>query len=241
MRMKRILLASAAVAVLAGAHQAQAASDLYVSVFGGANFLQGHSAVDVSTTTNIVGFDIDPDTGFVIGGAIGTNLSNWATGLRVELEASYRRNDIGGTWFRDADIPPTSDTTAGLIDGNMSTFAILANAWYEIDVGSKVRPYVGGGVGWARTRHEAAFIETTDDGTPDSDVRGTAFSENSGFAWQLGLGLNYQVAPDVDVGIGYRYFVGPRISDPHFEDVSDDVVLNNENHTVHVNLTIGIN
>lgn len=241
MRMRRILLASSALAVLASISQAQAASDMYVSVLGGANFLKSHSAVDASTVDNITGFDFDPDTGFVVGGAIGTSLSNWAKGLRVELEASYRRNDIGGHWFDDADIPTTTDTTAGSIDANMSTFAIMANAWYDIDVGWKIRPYVGGGVGWGRTRYDAAFVETTDDGTPDSDVAGVVTGENSGFAWQLGLGFNYQVAPDVDLGLGYRYFVGPHIESPFFENVNDKVTFDNENHVVQVNLTIGIN
>jgi OmpA-OmpF porin, OOP family len=241
MRMKQILLASSALAVLAGVQQAQAASDMYVSVFGGANFLKDHSSVETGTTNNVTGFDIDPDTGFVIGGAIGTSLSKWAKGLRVELEGSYRRNDVGGFWFTDADIPTTTDLTGGPIEGNMSTFAIMANVWYEIDLGSKLRPYVGGGVGWSRTHYEAAFLTTTENGTPTGpSLNTTTTNENSGFAWQLGVGFNYEVAPDVDVGLGYRYFVGPRV-DPFFTSFDGFSNLDNENHTVHVNLTVGIN
>jgi OmpA-OmpF porin, OOP family len=243
MRMKRLLLASSALAVLAAAQQAQAASDMYVSVFGGANFLEGLSDVEAGTN-NITGFDIDPDTGFVIGGAIGTSLSNWAKGLSVELEASYRRNDIGGRWFTDADVPPTTDTTAGPIDGNASTFAIMANLWYEFDVGSKVKPYVGGGVGWARTRYEAGARITTENGSPTTGFYGSTLQQNSGFAWQLGLGFNYEVAPDVDLGIGYRYFVGPNLEDDGGEGLfsfTGREDLKNDNHAVQVNLTIGIN
>ena len=47
------------------------------------------------------------------------------------------------------------------------------------------------------------------------------------------------MAPDVDVGLGYRYFVGPRI-EPFF-DFNSDSSHDNENHVVQVNLTVGIN
>jgi opacity protein-like surface antigen len=233
--MKRILLASSALAVLAGAQQAQAASDMYVSVFGGANFLQDESQV---FNTGSSSFSSDPDTGFVIGGAIGTHLDNWAKGLRVELAANYRRNDVGGVWTT------STGSTGGFFDANMSTFAIMANAWYDIDIGSKVRPYVGGGVGWARNSAEIVRIRTFDSTTTglNTVVSSNSF-DKSGFAWQLGLGINYEVAADVDVGIGYRYFVGPRAGDggEGFVSFNSDSRHDNENHAVQVNLTVGIN
>jgi opacity protein-like surface antigen len=236
--MKRILLASSALAVLASVSQAQAASDMYVSVFGGANFLADDSQVLDFPGGDTEAFSSDPDTGFVLGGAIGTTLDKWVTGLKVELEASYRRNDIGGTWTTDG---PGSGGEAGFIDGNASTFAIMANAAYEVDIGSKVRPYVTAGAGWARVHYEAAFIETVLNGAPTpANYDNSTTAENSGFAWQLGLGINYEVAPDVDVGIGYRYFVGPRIED-QFLPYNSRSVHDNEDHAVHVNLTIGVN
>jgi OmpA-OmpF porin, OOP family len=238
MRMKRILLASAAVAVLAGAHQAQAASDLYVSFFGGANFLAEDSEVldFAGGFGDTEAYSSDPSTGFTIGGAIGTSLQNWAKGLAVELEVSYRRNDVAGTWTTDG----AEGGESGLIDGNMATFAIMANVMYEIDIGTKVRPYLGGGAGWARVSHDAAFIETVNNSVPVSpNVETTGSDENSGFAWQLAFGFNYEVAPDVDVGLGYRYFVGPNVQP--FHDFNSDSRHDNENHGVHVNLTVGVN
>ena len=119
MQMKRILLASSALAVLAATQQAQAASDLYVSVLGGANFVQDESRSFGSSSSS---FSIDPDTGFVIGGVIGTRLTNWAKGLRVELEAGYRRSDMGGAWTTSSLV--TSWTVAG---GNRCGSAHCAN------------------------------------------------------------------------------------------------------------------
>ena len=228
MRMKRILLASSALAVLAGAQQANAASDMYVSVFGGANFISDAAAAATYYSTSSI--SIDGDTGFVIGAAIGTKLDNWAKGLRAEVEVSYRRNDAGGLWTT------SSGSTGGFHDSNLSTFAILANVWYDIDIGSKVRPYIGGGVGWGRTQSEGAFIQTfTSSGTVTPNLDFSASGDNSGFTWQLGAGFNYEVAPDVDVGLGYRYFNGPEFT--YFGRAD----LDNENHAVQVNLTVGIN
>jgi opacity protein-like surface antigen len=141
------------------------------------------------------------------------------------MEVSYRRNDLGGNWF--------STDGDGEIDGNMSTFAILANAWYEFDIGSKMRPYVGGGVGWGRMRGD--MVALTSGGT--STTTSTSDRTESGFAWQLGLGGRYEVSPGVDVGIGYRYFRGP---DFHNFWGGDEGALENENHAVQVELKIDI-
>ncbi len=234
MRMKQILLATSALAVLAGAQQAQAASDLYVSVFGGANFLQDQSQVFSESS-----YAFDSDTGFVLGGAVGTRLTNWAKGLRVELEAGYRRNDVGGVWTT------STGSTGGIVDANMSTFSVMANAWYDIDIGSKLRPYVGGGIGWARAKLEIALISTFTFSGATFTTRTEDQFDNSGFAWQLGLGINYEVSPDVEVGIGYRYFVGPDIGgeggESNFLIFNDPSRVDNENHAVQVNLTVGIN
>lgn len=233
MRMKRILLASTALAVLAGAQQANAASDMYISVFGGANFVSDNAAAAATYySSSLAAISIDGDTGFVLGGAIGTKLDNWVKGLRAEVEVSYRRNDAGGLWSTTS----SGSTTGGTHDSNLSTFAVMANVWYDIDLGSKVRPYIGGGVGWGRAKAEGAFIQTfTESGavTPNFDF--SASGENSGFAWQLGAGFNYEVAPDVDVGLGYRYFNGPEFT------YLGGTKLDNENHGVQVNLTVGIN
>jgi opacity protein-like surface antigen len=236
MQTKRILLASSALAVLAAAQQAQAASDMYVSVLGGANFVQDQSRNFSGSSS----FSIDPDTGFVIGGVIGTKLTNWAKGLRVEMEASYRRSDMGGAWTT------SSGSTGGFLDGNLSTFAIMANAWYDIDIGHKIVPYIGGGFGWARSHAEVGRVQTFYNSTGTTyDFEGSVDRRNTGFAWQLGLGFNYEVAPDVQVGLGYRYVVGPKFGDSNNDTglvtFNSDSRVDNDNHAVQLNVTVGIN
>ena len=205
---------------------------MYVSVFGGANFISNESHFAGTVPSSFEVHNTDPDTGFIIGGAIGTGLDNWVKGMRVELEASYRRNDVHGDWQTGFTFFGPI-TTTGTIDANASTFALMANVAYDIDVGWKIKPYVMGGAGWARTKYEGA--EVSSGGTYSSFI-----DENSGFAWQLGAGFNYEVAPGVDVGLGYRYFDGP---DNSYFAGKNIAPINHDNteHSVTVNLTIDTN
>ena len=238
MRKKALFMATTAVALVLMGTPAKA-DGVYVNVIGGLNWQPGSSGSqsDVSSTTS---FSEDADTGFVIGGAIGTGLEKWVQGLRAEMEVSYRRNDRSGNheYFYGA----FDDPAEGPINGNLSNFAVLANIWYEFDIGSKFRPYVGGGAGWARARLEAATPITSD---PDNVTLfygwDSTDEEESGLAFQLGAGLNHEVAPGVDVGVGYRYFNGPNF-DPIFIGKNElPVGFDNENHSVLVNLTIHTN
>ncbi len=231
MKMKSLMLATTALALLAGSTSAQA-DGLYVSVFGGLNWVSDSSAVTVTNGTTF-SWSTDADTGFVLGGAIGGHLDRWLTGLSVELEASYRRNDVGGTWTTDDNCEGRCST--GPIDANISTFALMANAWYEHDMGWKIRPYAGGGLGWGRAHLDGALVSWT-----------TTFdTSNDGFAWQLGAGFNYEASPGVNVGLDYRYFVGPEFKAP-FGDFGDGGensfgTLDNDNHAVMVHLNVDIN
>ena len=255
MEFKRALLASTALALFAGAQEAQA-GDLYLSVFGGANF-QSSSSTSFFTGKLSTSFTdshtvFEPDTGFVLGGAIGTSLDKWAKGLRAEAEVSYRRNDVGGRWTLAAGGESGGegvDTTAiGIVDSNTSNFAILANLWYDIDIGNKVRPYVGGGVGWARARRDGAIQAIGDTGGEGGTFTTSAQyqQERNGFAWQLGAGFNYEVSPGVDVGLGYRFFKGPKLlaflvnNGGQSGGESGIPTQVNENHAVQANITIMI-
>ena len=257
MEFKRTLLASSALALFAGAQQAQA-GDLYLSVFGGANFqpqssssfFTGKLSQTFTGTTTI----FEPDTGFVLGGAVGTSLDKWAKGLRVEAEVSYRRNDVGGIWALaqggEGGGEGVDTVGIGVVDSNTSNFAVMANLWYDIDIGNKVRPYIGGGVGWARARRDGAIAANLLFLTGGGEVGGTSSTgtqfqqERNGFAWQLGVGFNYEVAPGVDVGLGYRYFQGPKLPGftpgGEFGGEFSIPTEDNENHAVQANITVKI-
>ena len=249
MRHKTLLLATTAVVLLAGAGQAQA-EDLYISVLGGTNWQSDTSGAQTDTTTRlttITSFSEDADTGFVLGGAIGTHLDKWVQGLRAEMEVAYRRNDHNGAWvnvvFDETDTGiDVIEGIAGPLSANASNFSVMANVWYDIEMGWKAKPYLGAGVGWARSRLDGTAASTTTTNCCTLLDGAVSFrQENSGFAWQLGAGFNYEVSPGVNVGLGYRYFRGPSF-DPIFIGKNfTQVSIENDNQSVTANLSIAIN
>ena len=119
MRLKTTLLASAAgAAVLATIPTAQAGGS-YVSVFGGwnkpINDIGSLAGVGTATYTTTRTIPVTPTTvtvtfsfpttfaqtgakardGFVLGAAVGGDLSHWIKGLRGEVELAYRHSKFG--------------------------------------------------------------------------------------------------------------------------------------------------
>lgn len=230
MTSKMKLMASAAIAAvtLVGAPVASA-SNWYVNVSGGANWLGDNSfykTTSGSTTTTFT-FDNDTKIGFILSGAVGLHLDGVLPGLRAEGELAYRENDVDGFW---SSCTSHSDCADGAIDYQHSTFSILANAWYDFNVAG-LNPYVGGGLGWAQTELDGKF------GGKSSDLS----SSDSGFAWQLGAGLNFDIQPNMKLGIGYRYFSGPDVTfaAPYSGNPLTGSV-DSENQSVTVGLTVGL-
>lgn len=147
--------------------------------------------------------------GFVLGAAVGGDLAHMLKGLRGEVELTYRKNRFGaarqtvtnpGTTFKSATFTDTattltlSATFAGSSKassrGELMTWTLMANAWYDIDVGSDLTPYIGGGIGYAASELTHGQVAHGSDGD---------------FAWQLGAGINYKIGDKTSIGIGYRY------------------------------------
>jgi opacity protein-like surface antigen len=130
--------------------------------------------------------NVDDHTGFVIGGVLGTTLDQFP-GVRVELDVSHRSSDV------DVAYGPGINVTH-------STFALMGNAVWDLPLDAgPVHPYVEAGAGYAST--EATFENIA-----------VAKVENSGFAWQLGAGINSEIADGVMVGVGYRYLQDPGLA-----------------------------
>lgn len=132
-------------------------------------------------TTSIVGIsgnaDIEYDTGFSFGGALGYDLGN---NTRVEGEVAYRTADLdrvsgpGGSFA---------------LTGELNVFSFLVNGYYDIKVDAPVTPFITGGIGFANTE-----IADGDDSVDDNV-----------FAYQLGAGLSYAVDNQMTIDFGYRY------------------------------------
>jgi len=184
---------------LVAAGPAQAAPGLYGSLFGGLSWgdnVRGFtsSSRNSGSTTSFFNINGHSETGFVVGVAIGYDLSEiLMKGLRVELEGSYHHNNLKGSFSAGSTTFSSSGTATSAPAANTVTWAVMANAWYDFDFGSKFKPYVGGGVGWARNKF-----------TP-KPFSGLPATEDEGFAWQAGAGINYQFSPGGSIGLGYRY------------------------------------
>jgi opacity protein-like surface antigen len=93
-----------------------------------------------------------------------------------------------GTYSFSADFS-TNLTLAD--EGNVQTWALMANAWFDLGNSSTFTPYIGGGIGYAISKFDGGAVYSGVDGN---------------FAWQLGAGVNLAVSDSTALGLGYRYF-----------------------------------
>jgi opacity protein-like surface antigen len=234
MRTKIALLATTTLASLALAAPAQAAgSGWYVSATGGANWLDDTNFVAGTPTALFFSMNTDADTGWVVAGAVGLGLGNVWSGLRAEVEVAYRENNVDAIYGSNSAGSPQT----GTVDYDQQSFSVLANVWLDIPVGSGFTPYVGGGLGWADTEAEGTF--TCNAGICIGTTAPFNVSDD-GFAWQLGAGVNFQVSPNMQLGVGYRYFRGPEptVAAPFTTAFTGD--LENNNHAAAVTLSFGM-
>ena len=182
----------------------------YAGVFGGATWFSDNGAdftldyddyngslwiPDGESSGNV---SLDTDTGFLIGGVLGYAWGD--TGLRTELELSYSQANLDGfdidwdNWDKDALDGDDLD-----FDGDVSVTYIFGNLWYDFghvfDMGG-ITPYIGGGLG-------VGFVDIDIDAIQGIDF--AASGSETGFAYQLGGGLMWNIADNIALDLGYRY------------------------------------
>lgn len=162
--MKKLATVAGAVALtcLSGAAQAQ---NWYVGGYGAMNYTHDGNANGADKMVYDLGFGVGAMAGFAM-----TN------GFRLEGEIAYRSNDI--------------DTIGGVPVGlDMTSWAFMANALYDINTQSSIRPHIGGGLGVARATVESGSLEYND----------------TVLAAQFIVGIDYYVAPDLALAIDFRH------------------------------------
>lgn len=165
---------------------------MYIGGYGGATWWNDHFATSSDSAGSVGEFELD--LGYVFGAFIGYRCGN---GLRVEFDFGYRHSDYeilgvyngsSGAAYRPAD----SDWDVLTL---MANFIFeTAYEWCEYCV----NPYFGFGVGGARVEVDL-----------DESVNGVTFggtgSDNEwAFAFQLIVGLAYQMTDCAQIGIDYR-------------------------------------
>jgi opacity protein-like surface antigen len=168
----------------------------YVGATGGANFLQNSKKHH--------GHKNRYDTGYLVGGFVGYR---WCEGFRVEGEVSYRSAHLKSIHVRSESgsdvvaVSSSSEDRHGHGNRNNSTWAYMANLYYDIDTCSAFTPYVGGGIGYANVRRSHHHHEVF-----GSESSSHHSNRRSGFAWQVIAGVGYEVLPCVDLALEYRFF-----------------------------------
>jgi opacity protein-like surface antigen len=126
---------------------------------------------------------VEYNAGIALNGAAGYDFGNY----RVEGAVGYQSNPI------NAIIGTKLETLNAKADYSMLSF--MANGYVDFQVkDAGIEPYVMGGIGFANTDYKA---------TKGVD---TEKQDNSSFAWQIGTGVGVQVAKNLTLDVGYRYF-----------------------------------
>jgi opacity protein-like surface antigen len=135
--------------------------------------------------------------------------------VRVELDYTIRdkaskSSTASGTWFYTMNGAPYSEDNTVDMKTSVQMQTLMVNAWFDIPTGTAVKPYLGGGIGWAFIDFSASAIENGNAATLVSI--GTKSSTN--FAWSLGGGLGYAITQNWTVDLGYRYINAGDIKEP---------------------------
>jgi opacity protein-like surface antigen len=214
------LLACVSLTAISLSGQMAAAEDFkpYVSVFAGASLPSRLTFQDSVTGGK---YDLGLDAGYLIGAAIGMQVTDQ---LRAEIELSRAFYKSNGSGFS------TYDGGYDLYDsGNVRATYLLANAWLDIPTGGTVTPYVGGGAGLGWVGGDVLF-----DGGPS----GFGAEKAAGFAFQVGGGVKIDVSSNVAIDVGYRFkdIIGAKTYET-FSKANDWDHVNLASHNIQIGLT----
>ncbi|MCG7521041.1 outer membrane protein [Ruegeria sp. Ofav3-42] len=188
----RLILASTALTISASALAAQSLSDgLYVQGFAGYSQLQDSDfsgTINGSTQSVVTDFD----GGYGLGIAVGKEIPQWSNdqiGTRIELELSYRDNDVDGVNFSG-----NGPGAEGNISGDVTQTSLFANVLVDFKQAGAFTPYVGLGLG--ATYSDLDFAYGPGVALNDTDTT---------FAAQVIAGVAYEVSANTALTLDTRY------------------------------------
>lgn len=229
MRCKHWGLAALSLFLLPALAEAQRVNGVYVGAGLGVNFLED---TDISGTwradnTKLLGETNSFDTGY--GGVLSLGWG-FGNGLRIEVEGSYRRNDVDGHSLYDRSRQPPV--------GTASSYGAMANVLFDFDLGGMafgLSPYVGLGAGYIWHQYD-------DVGYKISASRENTYNSSSGapgaFAAQVIAGVSLPISsiPGLALTTEYR-FLGTAGHDFNRNRVNGrtyvaDADVDNYNHSI---------
>lgn len=185
-----------------------AESDFYIAGFGGVSLSSDATFTGVSDpvagvpgATGVAGtplnVDVDYDTGFTFGGAIGYQLPFTYWNIfhpRLEVEVSYIDNDVSVGAF---------NAGTQTFEGDQSTVLVYLNNYSDIKFSEDQRfvPYIGGGLG-------AAFLDANIGYFPATATAPVFALEGNetAFVTHGALGATYKLSDNLDLYSEGRYY-----------------------------------
>jgi opacity protein-like surface antigen len=129
---------------------------------------------------------------------------------RVELEYSHRSNRLDKAGFKEGKAPA---------DGSMTVDSLLLNTFGVFRSTSPWTPYAGVGIGAARAAAD------------DLKVTGQLLSSATAvaFAYQAGVGVDYQLTKTLWLDLGYRFFglAPPKLAESNGQKFKTDYFSHN--------------
>ena len=200
--------------------QEKVAANPYMSLHGGYSYLTGPEA-----SIEDASVDYDNDASFVIGGAIGANITE---NFRSEIELSYRE-------FDEIKIDGVS---SDIYKSEVTDISVMLNGYYDIrnPKHEGIVPFLMGGIGIANLDSDTTI--NIPDGLIDgvSATTATSGSDDAVFAYQLGVGFGIDImeGSSTKLVIGYRYY---GTLEAEFDDVTVDDI---GTHEIYVGLRFPI-
>ena len=144
-----------------------------------------------SSFSRRAGGDVGNDVGTsaIFGGGIGYRFNQY---FRSDMTLSYRNG-------YKVDSSTVMEGQSYYSRGDVKSLVGLANVYIEPIKIDGVRPYVGGGLGFAHNTINDVTIEV-------AGLNGTLQGATStSFAWQAGAGIGIDIVPNLTADIGYHY------------------------------------
>lgn len=184
MKTRSLLLGAAASLALAGAANATHVNGWYISLEGGANWVDDVDFL-AGVAVPVTPFTAEFDTGWAALGSVGYAWNNW----RFEFEGGYRDNEVD-TILNAVGVPV--GPTPG--DNSLTEVTLMVNFLYDIPLTERLSMSLGAGAGADFVNLEFATV------VPPS------FEDDDWvFAAQGIAGLNYAVGRQTDLYVNYRF------------------------------------
>jgi len=196
--MKKIALAVLA-GILTLPFTAQAGDHGYFFVGAGVDF--PGEEVDAPVYFSDFGIRTDTKAGFLVNCGGGYQILE---NLRLEGEVGYRSSKID-------DVEVTYMNVVGIGveggSGDITSLSFMANTWYDFYHRGRWSPYFGGGIGAAQVSLKDFSIGTYPNvPNPPMTQRLLVDDEDWQFAYQVGVGVGYELNKSFIIDLGYRYF-----------------------------------